>query len=216
VSAKRGPDFKISILVNILNVAKTISVKEMRVLFLACLLLSALTIAQGKLLAQENVDRTGYVIGGSAGYGSVDVHTTEVAKDSYGTFALGFRGGYAVTPHAVIGVELNGWTLKAYNTEDPTKGESVSNVSVFVNYFPFRELPIYITAGGGLLSYTNNSPEVNGRDSGSSWFVGSGYEIPLSEEIMLVPQLRYSEGDFTGGDFRVYELALGVNWYFGK
>jgi len=190
--------------------------KAGRGLFPVCLFIATFSIVYGKLLAQENLDRTGYVIGGSAGYGSVDVHTTEVSKDSYGTFALGFRGGYAVNPHAVIGIELNGWTLKPYNTEDPTKGESVSNVSVFVNYFPFEETPIYITGGAGQLSYINNSPEVNGRDSGGAWFVGSGYEIPLSKEVMLVPQLRYSQGSFTGGDFAAYEFAVGVNWYLGK
>lgn len=189
----------------------------MRAFFLTVLLFSVLAIAQGASLARENVDRTGYVIGASAGYGSVDVHTTEVSKDSYGTFALGFRGGYAVTPHAVIGIELNGWTLKPYDfNDDPTKGESVSNVSLFVNYFPFEEIPIYITGGAGQLSYINNSAEVNGRDSGSSWFAGGGYEISLSKEIMLVPQFRYSEGEFTGGDFSVYEFAVGVNWYPGK
>jgi hypothetical protein len=194
-----------------------------RELFLACLFIATFTISNGELKAQENlaqekIDRTGYMIGGSAGYGSVDVHTAEVSKDSYGTFALGFRGGYAVNPHAVIGIELNGWTLKPYdyNGRDPAKGESVSNVSLFVNYFPLAEIPVYIAGGAGQLTYTNNSQEINGRDSGSSWFAGGGYEIPISKETMLVPQFRYSQGQFTGGDFAVYEFAIGLHWYPGK
>lgn len=190
--------------------------KAWRGLLLTCLFIFTYSIFYGKLLAQENVDRTGYVIGGSAGYGLIDVHTAEVSKDSYGSFALGFRGGYAVNPHAVVGIELNGWTLKAYDLEDPSKGESVSNLSLFVNYFPFEEIPLYITGGAGQLSYINNSPGVNGRDTGGSWFIGSGYEIPLSKEMMLVPQFRYSQGNFTGGDFEVYEITVGINWYSGR
>lgn len=195
---------------------QSLRAKAWRVFSLACLVSSPLLLVDGKLLAQESVERSGIVVGASAGYGSIDVHTAEISKDSYGTFALGFRGGYAFNPHIVAGLELDGWTLKPYDLEDPSKGESVSNVSLFLNYFPFQEFPIYISAGIGYLSYSNNSPDVNGRDSGESWFVGSGYEIPLSKEMMLVPQLRYSEGDFTGGDFAAYEVTIGINWYLGK
>jgi len=168
------------------------------------------------IFSQEKVDRNGFILGGWAGYGLMNVHTDNISRNSYGTFALSFRGGYTIISKAVIGLELNGWTLKAYDIKDPSKGESVSNVSLFLNYFPFKDLPLYITGGGGQLSYTNNSPEVNGRDKGGSWFVGSGYEIPISYNFNLVPQIRYSQGNITGGNFRVYELAFGINWYSGN
>jgi len=146
----------------------------------------------------------------------MNVNTDNISRSSYGTFTLGLSGGYTITSKLIMGIELNGWTLKAFNTEDPSEGESVSNVSIFINYFPFVNHPLFIDGGGGRLSYTNNSPNVNGRDKGGSWFVGSGYEIPISNKLVLVPQIRYSQGNFTGGDFEVYEIALGTRWYSGN
>jgi hypothetical protein len=168
------------------------------------------------ILAQDNVDRNGFVLGGWAGYGKMNVNTDNNSRSSYGTFTLGFSGGYAITSKIVIGIELNGWTLKAFDTRDPSKGESISNISIFVNYFHIVGLPLFIEGGGGQLSYTNNSSNVTGRDRGSSWFVESGYEVPISKKTIVFPQFRYSQGNFTGGNFKVYELALGMKWYSGK
>jgi hypothetical protein len=185
-------------------------------LFVLGLLITIFCMPPEIILAQDKADRSGFLFGGWAGYGQMNVSTDNDSSNSHGTFALSFRGGYAVMSNVVIGLELNGWTIEAYNLEDPSKGESVSNVSLFFNYFPFKDLPLYITGGGGQLSFTNNNPEVDGRDNGGSWFVGSGYEIPLSKNLNFVPQIRYCQGDFTGGSFDVYELAVGINWYSGK
>ena len=187
-----------------------------RTLITACLIVSILGISPEKISAEEYIGRTGIVIGGWAGYGLMDVNTEDSSRSSHGRFALGFKGGYAITSRVIMGLELNGWTLKAYNIKDPSKGETVSNVSIFINYFPFKYLPIYFAGGGGQISYTNNSPSVNGRDKGGSWFFGSGYEYQISNKLMLVPQIRYSQGNFTGGNFNVYEIALGMNWRSGS
>ena len=146
----------------------------------------------------------------------MNVNAENVSRSSCGTFAFGLSGGYAITSRVVMGMEFNGWTLKAFDTQDPSKGESVSNVAVFINVFPFHQLPLFIEGGGGQLFYTNNSPNVNGRDKGGSWFLGSGYEVPISESFVFVPQIRYGQGNFTGGDFHVVELSVGIRWYSGK
>ena len=182
----------------------------------AFLFLFFLWMLPGEMYAQENIDRNGLFLGGSAGYGQADVNTDNISRGSYGSFAFGLKGGYAIASRAILGLEFNGWTLTAFSTEDPSKGESVSNISLYFAFFPVNTLPIYISGGGGRLSYTNNSPEVNGRDKGSSWFIGSGYEIPITKNLMWVPQIRYSQGNISGGNFRVYELALGLHWYSGK
>lgn len=185
-------------------------------LFLVGFFMAMICMLPETISAQDNVDRNGFVLGGWAGYGRMHVNTENASGSSYGTFALGFRGGHTITSRVVMGMELNGWTLKAFDTRDPSRGESVSNISIFANYFPVAGLPLFLEGGGGRLSYTNNSPNVSGRDKGSSWFVGSGYEIPTSQKLIIVPQVRYSQGNFTGGDFNVYEFALGMKWYSGK
>ncbi len=116
------------------------------------------------------------------------------------------------TCHALLGVEFNGWTLQSYDVNDPTQGESISNVSAFIHYFPMDDSPVFVTGGAGISSYTNNSPTVSGRDHGGSWFAGTGYEYPISEQLMLEPQIRYSHGNFSGGQYHVFEMSVGVNW----
>ena len=163
--------------------------------------------------AQQYIEPNAFVLGGWAGYGQVDMDIDNSSNSSRGSFALGFRAGYAITSRTIMGIELSGWTLKAYDVKDPSKGESLSNLSAFVNYFPANYSPIYVTGGVGKTSYVNNSPMLSGRDKGGSWFVGSGYEYPVSKQLMLVPQIRYSQGNFTGGNYHVYEISLGMNWY---
>jgi hypothetical protein len=181
-----------------------------------CLSTSFLFLNASIVLAEGDITRKGFEMGGYVGYGLVNVKTDNFERGSYGTFALGFQGGYAVTPSSIIGLEVNGWTLKAYNYQDPSEGESVSNISLFLNYFPLNTVPLYISFGGGQVSYTNNSPGVDGRDKGVSWFLGSGYELSLASNIMMAPQIRYSQGNITDGNFGVLEFSIGMHWYENK
>lgn len=189
---------------------------RMPVLLAALMALFAVWAFPGAASAREPVERDGFVLGAWAGYGRIGVDSDNVSKSGYGSFAFGLRGGYAVTRRLVAGVELNGWTLKAYDNQDPSKGESVSTVSLALDWFPSDVYPVFVEGGGGYLSYTNNAPGVGGRDRGATWFVGTGYEYPLSKGVAVVPRFRYARGNFTGGSFDVYELSLGLSWYSGN
>jgi hypothetical protein len=186
---------------------------RMRTFIPAYLIIPLIGMLPDSLLAQENIEPNAFVLGGWAGYGQVNVDTDNSSGSSGGAFALGIRAGYTISSRIIMGIELNGWTLKAYNFNDPTKGESISNLSAFISYFPVNNLPIYVSGGAGGTSYTNNDPMLSGREHGNSWFVGSGYEYPISKQLKLVPQIRYSKGSFTGGNYHVYEMSLGMNWY---
>ena len=185
-------------------------------LFLVAGVLFLFLILPEVILAQKNTYRNGFMVGGWAGYGQINLNTSTISNSSHGTFALGFCGGYAIYSKVVMGMELNGWTSKTSNLEDPAEGESISNVSIFLNYFPIENLPLFLAGGGGKISYINNIPDVTGRDKGWSWFVGSGYEIPVIKRLVIVPQIRFSRGNFTDGNYQVYELAVGLKWYSGK
>jgi hypothetical protein len=184
-----------------------------RRLSLAILLMSFIGMQPRMLFAREYIEPGEFVFGGWAGYGHVNVVETGSAASSGGAFALGFRAGYAIASSTVIGLEVNGWTLKPYDINDPSKGESISNFSVFVNYFPVVNSPVYVAGGAGRTTYVNNSPALSGRDQCGSWFVGTGYEYPISGQFMLEPQLRYSHGNFSGGNYHVLEMVLGMSWH---
>ncbi len=184
-------------------------------LFGICLLASIVCFLPWKAHGEEIIDRKGFVFGGWLGYGSLNLGTDNGYGNTSDTLAFGLKGGYAIMPRVVLGLELNGWTLEEGDVNDPSEGESISNVSLFLNFFPLKTLPFYIEGGGGRVSYTNNSPGPGGREHGGSWFVGCGYEYPISKRWFLAPHARYAEGDFTDGKFHVIEMALGLSWYSG-
>ena len=139
-------------------------------------------------------------------------------------FALGFVGGHSLGNRARIGLELNGWLLQAFNTNNPAVGESVSNVLAVVDAFPIRKTPIFLRAGPGLALYQNNRPGGFGG-SGWAWTAGVGYEIPLTENLRLAPMVDYAAGSL--GDVRnaiaveiarrysVVEFKVAIAWHFG-
>jgi hypothetical protein len=180
-----------------------------RTIIALCLLLAA----ADNCFAQNDIIRKGFTFGGTVGYGSIGVNHDLNMHYSGKSFALGFQGGYAVTPKIILGLELNGWTIKPFDLYDPTVGESVSNTSIFLNVFPFNNIPFYFSGGAGKSYYRNNSPLVNGQEAGTATFVGCGYELPLSRRLSIGPQFRHSRGSFSGGDYGVSEIALAIHWY---
>ena len=195
-----------------------IRTKPFERVFLECIVMIILTIVPAQVLAKDDIDRNGFVFGAWTGYGSLDYHPVNFPENRYDALAIGFKGGYALTPSVVFGLEVNGWTLQAGNLNDPAKGEGVGIASLFLNYFPITRLPLFVAGGGGYAFYNNNDPEFLGGpgDGKISWFVGIGYEIPIFRQIVLIPQLRYCQERFTQGNYDVYEAALGFSWYSGK
>ena len=126
---------------------------------------------------------------------------------------------------ARVGLEMNGWLLQAFNLNDPTVGESVSNVFGVIDLFPTRKIPLFLRGGGGLAMYQNNRPAESGG-TGWSWTGGAGYEVRFSERVGLAPIVEYAYGRFgdvsnpitveTGRHSSVVEFKLAVIWHFGK
>lgn len=139
-------------------------------------------------------------------------------------FALGFVGGHSLGNRARIGLELNGWLLQAFNTNNPAVGESVSNVLAVVDAFPIRKTPIFLRAGPGLALYQNNRPGGFGG-SGWAWTAGAGYEIPVTENLRLAPMVDYAAGSLgdvrnaitveIGRCYSVVEFKVAIAWHFG-
>lgn len=178
---------------------------------IAFLVLSAV----GNGNAQGNSELKGLTLGGNIGYGRINYNYDNKAHQTEDTLALGFQGGYAITRNIILGVEFNGWTLEGFDLWDMTKGESVSNYSLFADLFPFNA-PLYFVGGAGVSRYINNNPDIEGRESGTALFIGLGYEFPITKSLKYAPQIRYSRGSYSGGDYYAAELAIAVHWYAGK
>ena len=175
--------------------------------------------------AQADQNLRPWWVGGEFGEGQLALTSDQVHRNRAATFALGFVGGHSLGSRARIGLELNGWLLQASNFNDPTVGESVSNVLAVADVFPIRKAPLFLRFGTGLAMYQNNHPTGFGG-TGWSWTSGLGYEIRLSERLAVAPIVDYDAGGFddvrnaiaveTGRRYSVIEFKAAVIYHFGK
>ena len=145
----------------------------------------------------------GFWVAGEFGYGTATLDTNASSR-SKGGFALGLEGGYAFNPVFSVGFRLNGCTLEASNLNDPAKGESLSMFSAMVRVYPWRGQGIFLRGGAGSLRYTNNRPLEFGG-SGTGYFLGAGFEFPVSKRFRIAPVL-----DFTSGKLDDVDNALAT------
>jgi hypothetical protein len=177
--------------------------------------------------AQAQMDQNfrAWWAGGEIGEGQLSIASDQIHRGRTPTFALGFLGGHRLGEHARVGLEINGWLLQASNLNDPTVGESVSNVLGVIDVFPTRKIPLFIRGGGGLAMYQNNRPAESGG-KGWAWTGAAGYEVRFSERLGLAPTVQYAYGRFddvrnpitveTGRHYSVVEFKLAAIWHFGK
>ena len=173
--------------------------------------------------AKTQPDRPWWV-SGEFGEGQLKLSSVQQQGHSVPTFALGFAGGRQVRDFVRVGVKLNGWTLQASDLNNPTVGESVSNVMGITDVFPLRRRRLFVHGGWGWASYTNNHPGAS-NGNGLGWETGAGYEIPVRRQLRLAPTVEYAAGSFgdvhkpaapqTGRRYSVIEFKLAVVYRFG-
>jgi hypothetical protein len=164
-------------------------------------------------------------VSGTIGEGQLKLSSDQQEGNRVSTFALGFAGGHRVGNWGSVGVEFKGWLLQAFNLNDPTVGESVSNVMGVVDVFPSRSHRLFARGGLGWASYTSNHPTgVNGN--GFGWEAGGGYEIPVPGPLRLAPIVEYAGGNLgdaanlpapqTGRRYSVIEFKIALLYRFGR
>lgn len=178
----------------------------------------------GACSAQSQQERPWWV-GLEAGDGQLKLASDQQESSRRATFEFGFSGGHRLGSRARVGVEVNGWLLQASNFNDPTVGESVSNVIGVVDVFPARKIPLFLRGGAGLAMYMSNRPEGYGGN-GFAWVAGGGYEIPLTQTLAIAPIVDYASGTFsdvrnpltvqTGRGYSVIEFKAAFVWHFGN
>lgn len=165
-------------------------------------------------------------VAGELGEGQFTLSSDQVQGKRDSTFALGFAGGRQLGSRFRAGLHVNGWLLQAFNLNDPTVGESVTNVTGVIDVFPLRNSYRLFARGGlGHATYSVNRPSgVSG--GGLAWEAGAGYEIPLRGQFSLVPMVEYSAGHLgdihipndaeTGRKFSVVGFKISVIYHFGR
>lgn len=163
-------------------------------------------------------------VAGEFGEGQLKLSSDQVQGNRNSTFAMGFAGGRRLGDRIQVGLHLNGWLLQAFNLNDPTVGESVSNFGGVIDFFPARKSRLFVRGGAGLSMYTNDQP-MGANGSGFGWEAGGGYEIPLRLHYGIAPTLEYASGGLgdvrsgssvvTGRRFSVVEFEVVAVYHFG-
>jgi len=161
---------------------------------------------------EEHYNRNGFWGGIDAGAGLLKQSFDERNDDDDVFFFLGFKGGYTINPHFLIGLELSGWTLEASNLWDPSEGKGISQVFLITQLYPSKESGLFAKAGGGYVSNWSSRPNEPRRKSGWGLTVGGGYDYLLDEAIALTPFLTFSYGEAGNWDYKAITFGLGLTF----
>lgn len=160
---------------------------------------------------------SGFWVAGELGGGSA-TYSSNVLSHRKSGLAMGLEGGYAFNARISLGLRLNGCTLEASNLNDPTKGESVSQLAAAVRVVPFPQQGLFLRAGLGSLRYTNNHP-LAFKGSGTGLFLGAGYEFPITKRLTISPVVDFTQGKLddvsnalaTIRDRRIRFVSFGIS-----
>lgn len=182
--------------------------------FIALLFIATIFFAPAASAGTEYT-RDGLWLGIDAGAGDVkQSFSEENQSDVY--FFLGFKGGYFINPHFLVGLELSGWLVQASDQyciygycSDASEGEGIMQIFLITQLYPFKESGLFAKAGGGYVENWNENPGEQRSKQGWGFSAGLGYDFMLSEHIALSPFTTFSYGDTGNWDYRAITFGLG-------
>jgi hypothetical protein len=141
-------------------------------------------------------------LGGDLGGGSVDLGAASpVGARTF--MAVNLAAGVALVPGVGLGVRVGGWNLQASDQSpngDPTRGQTLTTLSLMARLGPREPSRWYVQAGWGALKLASNQT-AGQQGSGTGGFVGAGYDFDLGRQVQLGPYVEYYAGsmDVYGG-----------------
>jgi hypothetical protein len=166
-----------------------------------------------QLASAESVHiRKGFWGGIDAGAGLVELSFDQEEDEDDRFLYLGFKGGYAINPHFLIGIELSGWLLEASDLNDPDEGSGISQVFLITQIYPGSESDFFLKAGGGHVSIWSNASGDTSREQGFGWTMGCGYDFRLDETAVLSPFVTFSYGEAGSWDYTAVGFGISITF----
>jgi len=185
---------------------------------MVCVIFIAIFFLAPAAAAEELHIRNGFWGGIDAGAGHLKQSFDEGDEDGT-SFFLGFKGGYTINPHFLIGLELSGWLIETSDQycfygycSDPSEGEGIMQIFLISRYYPSQESGLFAKAGGGYVEHWNNRSGESRSKSGWGLAVGGGYDFLLNENVALSPFATFSYGKTENWDYRAITFGLGVTF----
>ena len=192
--------------------------KTMHSAKLVCVFLLPIFFITPTASAEEHHIRDGFWGGLDAGAGFLKQSFDEGNEDDT-VFFLGFKGGYTINPHFLIGLELSGWLIETSDQycyggycSDSSEGEGIMQIFLISRYYPSQELGLFAKAGGGYVEHWNNRPGEPNSKSGWGLTMGGGYDFLLNENVALSPFATFSYGETGNWDYQAITIGLGVTF----
>lgn len=162
--------------------------------------------------ADEIQVRNGFWGGIDAGAGLVGLSYDQGEDEDDIFFYLGFKGGYAINPQVLIGIELGGWLLEASDLNDPDEGRGISQAFLITRIYPRKESDFFLKAGGGHVSIWSNKTDDTRRKQGLGVTAGGGYDFRLNENAALSPFVTFSYGEAGSWDYTAVNFGIGITF----
>lgn len=183
---------------------------------LLCVFFTATLYAPTIASAEEIHVRKGFWGGIDAGAGYLERSFEDRNEDDL-YFFMGFRGGYTINPHLLVGLELSGWLLEASDPADPNKGKGIMQAFFITQLYPVKDSGLFAKAGGGYVSNWSNRSDEPTRKNGWGFTLGGGYDFMLEGifpdmHIALSPFASFSYGETGKWDYRSITVGIGVTF----
>ena len=176
-----------------------------------CIFLLAIFFLAAGVSAEEYQTRKGFWGGIDAGAGYLkQSFENRNEEDIY--FFLGFKGGYTINPHLLVGLELSGWLLEVSKPSDPNTGKGIMQAFLITQLYPSIESGLFAKAGGGYVSNWSNKSDEPSRKEGWGLTVGGGYDFLVYNAITLSPFANFSYGDTGNWDYQAITVGLGITF----
>ena len=183
---------------------------------MVCVLLLSTYFTAATAFAEERHIRDGFWGGIDAGVGHLS-QSLDKGNEDGASFFLGFKGGYTINPHFLIGLELSGWLIEESDQycyyaycSDASEGEGIMQIFLISRYYPSRESGFFVKAGGGYVDHWNNKVGDSKSQSGWGLTAGGGYDFMINEVFALSPFATFSYGDTGNWDYHAITLGLGL------
>ena len=160
---------------------------------------------------------------GDVALGVASLHTDAAPSggDSRTGWVFDVAGGMRIGSHWLVGLELGGIGIEAYNLYDDTQGQSLGHVFAMAQYHAAMSTGWFAHIGAGWSSYTDNGFDGYLRQ-GDGWGaeLGFGYEWRVAQWSLVTVLARYEMGHISldnsgfGNDYDYRAPKLSVSWSF--
>ena len=152
-------------------------------------LLLALVTANAAV-AQKKADATpsrrqGFWLGLGAAAGSAGIECSGCGSDRKNGGSGYVRLGGTLSPHWLLGAEIDGWTRSESGTD-----MVIANVALVASWYPSRTGGFFLKFGLGGLAYRETTGPDKAETTGGSAVIGIGYDIPIGRTLSLTPFLN--------------------------